>query len=109
MQTFAPLKPELADSAMMVMDAELKHIAEQGIEEGYINKVKEYMLKEFRDAEKKNATWMQALCTFKQYGVDEVSDYETVLKSISSDDLRKIASRIWKDRNKATVLLLPQK
>lgn len=108
LQIFAPLKPELSDSALVVMDKELKQIAENGVSDTYLNKVKEFLLKDVREQVKKNGTWLQALCTYKDYGVDTFTDYEKVLESIDSDDLRKMAARIWKDHNKVTVMILPE-
>ena len=107
LQIFAPLKPELSDSALQVMDAELHQIAEHGIAESYLNKVKEFLLKSAREQYKKNGTWLDALCTYKDYGADLFTDYEKVVESVTVDDLRKMAARIWKDHNKATVKILP--
>ena len=107
LQIFAPLKPELSDSALQVMDEELHQIAEHGIADSYLNKVKEFLLKSAREQFKQNGTWMGALCTYKDYGVDVLTDYEKAVESITTDDLRKMAARIWKDHNKATVKILP--
>lgn len=107
LQIFAPLKPELSDSALQVMDAELQQIAEHGIAESYLNKVKEFLLKSAREQFKKNGTWLEALCTYKDYGADLFTDYEKAVEAVTVDDLRKMAARIWKDHNKATVKILP--
>lgn len=109
LQIYAPLKPEMSDSALLVMDQELERISKDGVSDTYLNKVKEFMLKDAREQAKKNATWLQAFCTYKDYGVDLLTDYEKVVEEINSDDIRKMAERILKDHNRATVMILPAK
>lgn len=108
LQTFAPLKPELNEQALQEMDNELKRISEQGISDVYLDKVKEFMIKNIREQIKTDALWIQALATYKNYKVDVMTGYEDAVRSVSSDDIRKMAARVLKDRNKVIVKLLAE-
>ena len=106
-QIFAPVKPELCDTAMAVMDAELEAIAAHGVEEKYLNKVKEYLLKTADENQRSNAYWMGCIESMDRRKIDYDTDYKATVSSITSTDLQKLAKKILKDRNRLRVIMLP--
>lgn len=108
LQVFAPLKPELCDTALIVMTRELEAIAKNGVDEENLNKIKEYMLKTADEAERLNGAWINRINTYKRRGMDVYTDYKKEITKMCSDDLKKLARKILKDNNCVTVVILPE-
>ncbi|MCM1108759.1 MAG: insulinase family protein [Clostridium sp.] len=106
-QIFAPVKPELCDTAMTVMDRELEAIAERGVEAKYLDKVKEYLLKTIDENRRSNAYWMGCIESEVKRGIDFDTHYKDVVAAVTSADLQKLARRILKDANRLRVIMLP--
>ena len=107
-QTFAPLKPEQCDTALTVIREELGRVAAQGVSDAYMSKIKEYLLKSFKESERRNEVWLDRITHFDRYGVDTYTGYEALLNKISSADIAKFARKVLKDGNAATLIMNPQ-
>lgn len=108
LQVFAPLKPEMCDTALMVMTKELETIADGGVNQEDLNKIKEYMLKTADEAERLNGAWLNRINNYLRRGMDSYTDYKKVISSMSTKDLQKLARKILKDNNCITVVILPE-
>ena len=108
LQVFAPLKPDLCDTALVVMTKELETIAAGGVNEEDLNKIKEYMLKTADEAERLNGAWINRINNYLRRGMDSYTDYKKVIASMSPKDLQKLARKILKDNNCTTVVILPE-
>lgn len=108
LQVYAPVKPEMLDSSRVVIDKELESISVNGTEDKYLSKVKEYMLKTYKEKERENSTWTGYFESYYRQGVDEYTDFERVVQEASSDDIRNMAQRILNSGNSITVIMLPE-
>lgn len=107
-QVFAPLKPELCDTALVVMKSELEKIARNGVEKQYIDKIKEYLLKQADEQVRNNGYWLHVIQTYAQRGLDSNTDLKRTIESITSKDIQKMARRIMKDNNHIRIIMLPK-
>lgn len=107
-QIYAPLKPEMCDTVRMVIKQETESIVNNGIGEEYLSKVKEYLLKTYKDAERQNGTWFGYIEQYYREGGDFYTDFEKAVQAVTSDDIRKVAREIVEAGNRTTVIMLPK-
>ena len=104
-----PVKPEKADSAMMLMRQGIDDIAMSGVTADEIAKAVNYNLKTYADNQRDNDYWEGLIRNLTIYGKDRREGYEDIQRSITSDDLVQfVRHRLLIDNNCATVLMLPQ-
>ena len=104
-----PVKPEKADSAMMLMRQGIDDIAMSGVTADEIAKAVNYNLKTYADNQRDNDYWEGLIRNLTIYGKDRREGYEEIQRSITSDDLVQfVRHRLLIDNNCATVLMLPQ-
>jgi len=108
MQVYAPLKPELCDTSRVVITNELQKLANEGAEENYLSKVKEYMIKSHKEGERQNGTWLSYIQNYYNIGIDSYTDYENVVNSLTIEDVKKMAKLIVNSGNDITVIMLPE-
>ena len=104
----APIKPETLDDVLKTIENELENAAKNGFEEKYISKVKEYMLKTYKENERENSSWIDYIETLKRDGFDAYTDYAKTLQSITNNDLKTLAKKFVKSGNKATIVMKPE-
>ncbi|MBQ8968109.1 MAG: insulinase family protein [Bacteroidaceae bacterium] len=107
-QIYAPVKPEMCDSALLVIDQELQKVAREGAEDKYVSKVKEYLLKTYTENERKNGTWLEYIEEYDRDHLDTYTDYRQAVQAITSDDLAALAKRILDSKNHIIVIMLPE-
>ncbi len=107
-QVYAPVKPEMCDSALLVIDQELQKMAREGAEEKYMSKIKEYLLKTYTENERKNPTWLDYIEEYDREHIDCYTDYQQTVQNITSDDIAAMAKKILDSKNHITVIMLPQ-
>ena len=107
-EVYAPIKPEMCDTTLTVIDNELWALADYGADDKYMSKVKEYLLKTYTENERKNGTWLGYIEEFYRDKIDGYTDYQKVVQSVTSDDVSALAKQILKSRNHITVIMLPQ-
>lgn len=76
---------------------------DKGPDEGNLNKVKEYMLKTYRQNQKENGYWVEMLREYYWEDLDMDTDYEQTLESISVDDLKGFAKAFFGQDNRIEV------
>ena len=103
---YCPMKPEKADTALMIMRDEVAAIAKT-CDPDKLAKVKEYMLKEHGDELKQNGYWLAQIKTWRQWGLDFHTDYEKVVNAQTPETIAAYAAEILKAGNHAEVIMLP--
>jgi zinc protease len=78
---------------------EIEKMKKQGPTQESINKVREYILKRHKEriSEKNAIYWNQAATTLFQYGVDQLTNYEFFVNSITPAMISKFANEVFKD------------
>ena len=107
-QIYAPVKPEMCDSTLQVIDQELQNVAKNGAEDKYMSKIKEYLLKTYTENERKNPTWIGYIEDYYRDHIDGYTDYQQTIQNITSDDIAALAKKILDARNHITVIMLPE-
>ena len=108
LQTYAPVKPEMTDTCLLVIRHELENIAQNGIDEAkYLAKTKEYMAKTYQEGQRENDSWLNYLETFYRRGWDENTKYLETLQSITGKDVQKMAQLLLKSKNDFAVIMEP--
>ena len=103
---YCPMKPEKADTALMIMRDEVAAIAKT-CDPDKLAKVKEYMLKNHGDELKQNGYWLGQINTWRQWGLDFHTDYEKVVNAQTPETIAAYAAEILKAGNHAEVIMLP--
>ncbi len=78
---------------------------QNGPSETNMKKVKDYMHKTYQDNLRQNGYWSGEMYYWNKFGIDEVTDYEKVLDSITTEDVRKAIDNILKQRNQTRVIM----
>ena len=107
-QVYAPVKPEMCDSALLVIDEELQKVAREGAEDKYVSKVKEYLLKTYTENERKNGTWLGYIQEYDRDHLDTYTGYPQAVQAVTSDDIAALARQILDAKNHITVIMLPE-
>ena len=103
---YCPMKPEKADTALMIMRDEVKAIT-QTCDADKLAKVKEYMLKNHADQLKQNGYWAGQIDNWRQFGVDFHTDYEKVVNAQTPESISAFMKELVKAGNRAEVVMLP--
>lgn len=86
----------------------VEQIAKEGVPQETLDMLVNYMLKEMETARKTDAYWASVLSTYYLYGEDISSNYESLLRSITSDDIKGLADEILAQKNLIEVMMLPK-
>ena len=107
-QVFAvcPMKPEKADTAIMILRDEATSLAKTCDAEK-LQKVKEYMLKEHGDQVKQNSYWLSIMNGWRKYGIDFHSDFEKLVNAQTPESISAFMAELLKAGNRAEVIMLP--
>jgi len=91
-----------------IVNACVEHIANNGIPQEVLDMLINYTLKEVETARKTDEYWASVLPAYYMYGEDNDSDFNSVLRSISSDDIKLLVNEILAQKNMIEVVLLPK-
>ena len=83
----------------------LDEFAQNGPSQTNLKKVKDYMHKTYQDNLNQNGYWSGEMYYWNRFGIDEVTDYEKVLDSITTEDVRKAIADILKQGNLTRVIM----
>ena len=103
---YCPMKPEKADTALMIMRDEVAAIAKT-CDIDKLTKVKEYMLKNHGDELKQNNYWLAMINAWRQWGIDLHSDFETIVNAQTPESIAAYVAELLKAGNHAEIIMLP--
>ena len=103
---YCPMKPEKADTALMILRDEVTAIAKT-CDPDKLTKVKEYMLKNHADQLKQNGYWMGRISNFREWGLDFHTDYEKIVNAQTSESISAFVKELVAAGNHAEVVMLP--
>lgn len=102
------VKPEMYDTCLTVINAELEKVAREGIPAEYMQRVKQYMQKAFLELQNQNNAWLNSMQDYYRRGIDSQYDYLSTLDRISQKDIQRVMKAMLKSRNRITVVMLPE-
>ena len=91
--------PELREKLTGMAINLLNKYAVEGPRQQDLDKVRDYMLKKFAENQKENNYWSTLMYNYTLTGFDGSKNYENVLKSITTNDLKKFAKKLIKQGN----------
>ena len=103
-----PVKPEMCDEALKVVDEVIEDLIKNGVTDEELNKVKEHEIKNLDEAERLNGAWMGWFRTYMEDGIDSYTNMKQSIQNITSKDLTKMAKQILSAKNKVTVVMMPE-
>ena len=107
MFVYCPMKPEKADTALMIMRDEVTAIAKT-CDPDKLTKVKEYMLKNHGDQLKQNGYWMNQINDWRQWGVDFHTGYEEMVNAQTPESISAFVQEVLKAGNRAEIIMMPE-
>lgn len=103
-----PVKPEKADSALLLMRQAIDDIAKNGVTAEELDKVKKYEIKTFDDSQRQNAYWQNAAVETVEWDVDPVTGFKETVEAITPADLQAfVRDVVLRQGNCVTVTMLP--
>jgi zinc protease len=102
--------PENADALRKAVFDEIKRLQRSGIDQSYLDKIKEQRRRAFETDQRRNDWWQGRLDDAYDFGDDprKIVDLDAVLARVTSDRVRKSAKRFLDDHKLVTGVLLPQ-
>ncbi len=107
MLTAFPMNPELKEQVLASIDAEFKAMAKE-ITSEELNKVKEYMVKNYAELLEKNNSWASYITRWILTGQNMFSNAQEEVKAITPKDIQKFMKNMNKQGNYRVVILDPQ-
>lgn len=104
---FCPMKPEMKDEALRIIDEELHNLAKTCNAE-MLAKIKELMLKQIDDNEKTNGFWSSLIMNNYMMGLDSYTNYRNIVQGLTPEAISQFVKEFLKDSNKVSVVMLPQ-
>ena len=97
--------PESYERLNVRIEELLAEFAQNGPSQENLQKVKDYLHKNYQENLRLNGYWSGEMYVLKKWGIDEVTEYEKVLDSITTDDVRKAIVDILKQKNQTRVIM----
>lgn len=109
LQIFAPFTPEKVDSVLLLMDQGLNEIAKDGVTDEELSEVKKFEHKEYEEAQRSNGYWQGLMVAKNNWGKDGQKTYLETLDAVTSEDIKAFVNHVLlRDRNRATIIMLPK-
>ena len=97
--------PAKKDKLSGIVIEQLNKMAKEGPSAEHMQKIKEYMLKKYKDAQKENSYWLGNLDEYFYTGIDYTKDYETLVNSITAKDVQEFLAKLMKQNNEIQVIM----
>ena len=108
LQAAFPLKPEMTDTCLQIVEDVLKNVAENGVSEESLTKAKEYLLKTFQQNQRENGWWLNRIAGIARRNYDFAENYEAIVSSLTSSDIKQMAATILASGNCARIIMEPE-
>ena len=97
--------PAKTEKLSAVVVEQLNKMAKEGPSAEHMQKIKEYMLKKYKDAQKENGYWLNNLDEFFYTGIDNTKDYEKLVNSITAKEVQNFLAKLLKQNNEIQVVM----
>ncbi len=104
-----PFTPAKCDSVELLVRECIDDIAKNGVTETELNDFKQYQLKNFASNQRYNNYWNNIIVNKITWNIDQNTDFENRVNSITSDDIKAFVNdNVLKANNCITVIILPE-
>ncbi|WP_320054501.1 insulinase family protein [uncultured Acetobacteroides sp.] len=97
--------PKQVDRLSAKAKAGLDELIKDGPSAENLNKVKEYMLKNYTEAQRDNGHWLDAIDTYYTLGIDNQNGYDAKIKAITTNDIKEFAAKLFAQKNEVDVIM----
>ena len=97
--------PAKKDHLSAIVVEQLHKMAKEGPSAEHMQKIKEYMLKKYKDAQKENGYWLNNMDEYLYTGVDNTKDYEKLVNSITAKEVQDFLAKLLKQNNEIQVIM----
>ncbi|GCB34248.1 zinc protease [Bacteroides faecalis] len=88
-----------------IVTEQLQKMAKEGPSEEHMQKIKEYMLKNYKDAQKENSYWLSNLNAYFYSGIDSTKGYEELINNMTAKDVKVFLDKLLKQKNEIQVTM----
>jgi zinc protease len=97
--------PKLVDKLSAKAKAGLDEIIKNGPSAENLNKVKEFMLKNYTEAQRDNGHWLNAIDDYYTWNIDSQNGYDAKIKAITTNDIKEFAAKLFAQKNVVDVIM----
>lgn len=97
-----PVKKEKLENIVV---EQLNKMAKEGPSAEHMQKIKEYMQKKHKDAQKENSYWLNNLHSYFYTGIDLTQGYEELINNMAIKDVQKFLGKLLKQKNCIQVVM----
>lgn len=101
--------PDLVEKMRTIVNEDLKELATTGPSKENMKKALNYMQKAYRQSLKENDYWLGRIKTYLKDGLNEIINYENILKKITFKEIQTIAEQFSRTRNKMEIVMTTKK
>ena len=105
MQIVYQTDPTKKEKLNTLIDELVKKMAAEGPTAEQMQKVRDYMVKQYNDNQKENSYWISSLDEYYYTGIDFNADYLNIVNSVTAADVKAFATDLIQQGNKVTVVL----
>ena len=105
MQIVYQTDPTKKEKLNTLIDELVKKMAAEGPSAEQMQKVRDYMVKQYNDNQKENSYWISSLDEYYYTGIDFNADYLSIVNSVTAADVKAFATDLIQQGNKVTVVL----
>lgn len=102
------MNPEMAEKLVVKVIEGIKDMAENGPTEEQYNMSKENFLKELSEDRMSNSWWLNQTRFTMRYGIDEASNEQELIESVTPADIQALAAKIVSQPNFISLVMVPQ-
>jgi zinc protease len=104
---YCPMKPEMKDVAMSIMDQEVHNLA-QTCDAEMLSKVKKALLQDLDVQVKSNGFWKSLVFDHYTMGIDAYTDYRGLVEAQTPEKITSFVKTMLSNANKVSIVMLPQ-
>ena len=101
--------PDKYAMVIPIIYRQIENIAQSGPTASSLQKVKEYLLKQYDQAAITNDYWNYVLYSQLRYGVDFDKDYKQLVEKTTAADIQRIAQHLLQSKRRIEVTMLSEK
>ena len=98
-----PTAPDKREHMTEIIYQGVEDMVANGPKQEDVDKVREYLLRTYDENIKKNSYWLSVIQRKVRRGLDFHSDYQDVVKSVTAEDIRQMAEKVFHSGNRFEV------
>ena len=102
------MAPERREELVAIVENELQKMAKDGPKEEHLEKVRNFMIKSFDEAQKENSSWSYWLYRYYFDNEDVYTGYVDLVNSITTEDIRLFLVSLLEQGNMIEVSMTPE-